>query len=31
VSVIEGFPMAVTGKVRKADMREQSAQEMGLV
>ncbi|PKH38488.1 fatty-acyl-CoA synthase [Nocardioides alpinus] len=30
VRVVEDFPMTVTGKVRKVEMRETSAQELGL-
>ena len=30
VKVVEEFPMTVTGKIRKNDMREQSTQELGL-
>jgi fatty-acyl-CoA synthase len=30
VMVVEEFPMTVTGKVRKVEMREQSARELGL-
>lgn len=30
VKIVEEFPMTVTGKVRKVEMREQSAQELGL-
>ena len=30
VKVVEDFPMTVTGKIRKIEMRERSAQELGL-
>jgi fatty-acyl-CoA synthase len=30
VKVVQGFPMTVTGKVRKVEMREQSVAELGL-
>jgi len=30
VKVVDGFPMTVTGKVRKVEMREQSVVELGL-
>ena len=30
VKVVEEFPITVTGKVRKVEMREQSAREHGL-
>jgi fatty-acyl-CoA synthase len=30
VMVVEEFPMTVTGKVRKVQMREESAQQLGL-
>jgi fatty-acyl-CoA synthase len=30
VKVVEEFPMTVTGKIRKVQMREESAQELGL-
>ncbi len=30
VMVVEEFPMTVTGKVRKVEMREKSAAELGL-
>jgi fatty-acyl-CoA synthase len=30
VRIVEEFPMTVTGKIRKIDMREQSAKELGL-
>ena len=30
VKVVDGFPMTVTGKVRKVEMREVSIQELGL-
>jgi fatty-acyl-CoA synthase len=30
VKVVDGFPMTVTGKVRKVEMREVSVQELGL-
>jgi fatty-acyl-CoA synthase len=30
VKVVEEFPMTVTGKVRKIEMREQSSAELGL-
>jgi fatty-acyl-CoA synthase len=30
VKVVEEFPMTVTGKIRKAEMREHSTKEMGL-
>jgi fatty-acyl-CoA synthase len=31
VKVVEAFPMTVTGKVRKVEMREQSTKELGLL
>ncbi|HHU08751.1 MAG TPA: AMP-binding protein [Intrasporangiaceae bacterium] len=31
VKIVEEFPMTVTGKVRKVEMRQQSAEELGLV
>ena len=31
VKVVEEFPMTVTGKVRKAQMREEAARELGLI
>jgi fatty-acyl-CoA synthase len=30
VHVVDGFPMTVTGKVRKVEMREQAVQLLGL-
>jgi fatty-acyl-CoA synthase len=30
VKVVESFPMTVTGKVRKVEMREVSVEELGL-
>ena len=30
VKIVDGFPMTVTGKVRKVEMREQSVDELGL-
>jgi fatty-acyl-CoA synthase len=30
VKVVEGFPLTVTGKIRKVEMREQSIVELGL-
>jgi fatty-acyl-CoA synthase len=30
VRIVDEFPMTVTGKIRKVDMREQSAKELGL-
>jgi fatty-acyl-CoA synthase len=30
VKVVDGFPMTVTGKVRKVEMREISVAELGL-
>ncbi len=30
VKIVEEFPMTVTGKVRKVEMREQSISELGL-
>jgi len=30
VMVVDDFPMTVTGKIRKVEMREQSARELGL-
>jgi fatty-acyl-CoA synthase len=30
VMVVDEFPMTVTGKVRKVEMREKSAAELGL-
>ncbi len=30
VMVVEEFPMTVTGKVRKVDMREETARRLGL-
>jgi fatty-acyl-CoA synthase len=30
VKVVDAFPLTVTGKVRKAEMREQSIRELGL-
>ena len=30
VRVVDEFPMTVTGKVRKVEMRERSVQELGL-
>ena len=30
VMIVEDFPMTVTGKVRKVEMRETSARELGL-
>jgi fatty-acyl-CoA synthase len=30
VKVVEAFPMTVTGKVRKVEMREVSVEELGL-
>jgi fatty-acyl-CoA synthase len=31
VKIVEEFPMTVTGKVRKAQMREEAARELGLI
>ena len=30
MKIVDGFPMTVTGKVRKVEMREQSVDELGL-
>jgi fatty-acyl-CoA synthase len=30
VMLVEEFPMTVTGKIRKVQMREESAKELGL-
>ena len=30
VMVVDDFPMTVTGKIRKVEMREHSAKELGL-
>jgi fatty-acyl-CoA synthase len=30
VRIVDGFPMTVTGKVRKVEMREVSVRELGL-
>ena len=30
VKIVDGFPMTVTGKVRKVEMREVSVEELGL-
>ena len=31
VKIVDDFPMTVTGKVRKVEMREQTTKELGLV
>lgn len=31
VEIVDDFPMTVTGKVRKVEMREQSAARLGLL
>lgn len=30
VTIVDEFPMTVTGKIRKVEMRERSARELGL-
>lgn len=30
VKIVDDFPMTVTGKVRKVEMRQQSTEELGL-